>query len=214
MTEVNQADLFTGRAPVDEDLTPAQRMKLIRRRFGRCRTQTEDGRCTAWTTSDGQPMEITPERCLRCRGMTNAYFGDPGKPGAGLRGGEGSHRRAELDKLYPAEIEERIKGIQSGAGWPEASRRGLDWHYEKHREDLELSTSDEWSLDQYQAESLRVIREADRVMTYHKPGTTDTVRWGFYESASGLYAAVDGQSGAIATMFGSEYLDTSAYVEV
>lgn len=32
MTEVNQADLFPGRAPVDEDLTPAQRMKMIRRR--------------------------------------------------------------------------------------------------------------------------------------------------------------------------------------
>lgn len=47
MTEINQADLFTGRAPVDEGLTPAQRMKLVRRRFGRCRTQTEDGRCTA-----------------------------------------------------------------------------------------------------------------------------------------------------------------------
>jgi hypothetical protein len=31
MTEVNQADLFTGRAPVDEDLTPAQRMRMIRR---------------------------------------------------------------------------------------------------------------------------------------------------------------------------------------
>jgi hypothetical protein len=66
MTELNQADLFTGRAPVDGDLTPVQRMKMIRRRFGRCKTQTEDGRCIAWTTSDGQPMKITPERCLRC----------------------------------------------------------------------------------------------------------------------------------------------------
>lgn len=151
---------------------------------------------------------------LRCRGMTNAYFGDPGKRDSAGRGGEDSRRRAELDKLYPAEIEERIKGIQSGAGWPESSRRGLDWHYEKHREDLELSTGEEWSLDRYRDESLRVIREADRVMTYHKPGAPDIVRWGFYESESGLYAAVDGQSGAIATMFGAEYLDTSAYVEV
>ena len=151
---------------------------------------------------------------LRCRGMTNAYFGDPGKPGECLRGGGDSRRRAELERLYPAEIEERIRGIQSGAGWPESSRRGLDWHYEKHREDLELSTGEEWSLDQYQAESLRVIREADRVMTYHKPGATDIVRWGFYESETNLYAVVDGQSGAITTMFDPEHLDKSAYVEV
>ena len=151
---------------------------------------------------------------LRCRGMTNAYFGDPGKPGVGLHGGEDSRRRAELEKLYPAEIEERIRGIQSGADWPESSRRGLDWHYEKHREDLELSAGDEWSLDQYQAESLRVVREADRVMTYHKPGTTDTVRWGFYESASGLYAAVDGQTGYIATCYRPEEMKFDDAVEV
>ena len=151
---------------------------------------------------------------LRCRGMTKAYLGDPGKPGEGLRGGGDSRRRAELERLYPAEIEERIRGIQSGADWPESSRRGLDWHYEKHREDLELSTGEEWSLDQYQAESLRVIREADRVMTYHKPGATDIVRWGFYESETNLYAVVDGQSGAITTMFDPKHLDKSAYVEV
>jgi hypothetical protein len=66
MTEINQADLFTGRAPVDEDLTPAQRMRMIRRRFGRCKSQTEDGRCTAWLTSTKEPAKITPERCLRC----------------------------------------------------------------------------------------------------------------------------------------------------
>lgn len=65
MTEVNQADLFTGRAPVDEDLTPAQRMRMIRRRFGRCKSQTEDGRCTAWT-NNGRPMKTSPEHCLRC----------------------------------------------------------------------------------------------------------------------------------------------------
>jgi hypothetical protein len=32
MTEANQADLFPGRAPVDEGLTPARRMRMIRRR--------------------------------------------------------------------------------------------------------------------------------------------------------------------------------------
>lgn len=62
--------------------------------------------------------------------------------------------------------------------------------------------------------SSRVIREADQVMTYHKPGAPDIVRWGFYETETNLYAVVDGQTGAIATMFDSRHLDKSEYVEV
>jgi len=124
--------------------------------------------------------------------------------GAGLRGGGDSRRRAELEKLYPAEIEERIRGIQSGAGWAEGQ---LEAHYENHSNGYA-------SFDDYKASVEKTLQSPDRVITryYRDRRGTEHCQWAFYNAEEDTLVHVYQASGRIGTAYRSRAWRSEDYM--
>ena len=135
-----------------------------------------------------QQGKALPLYHAHCRGMVNAFQGDPGKPGTGLRGGEGTRRRSELDKLLPAELQARMNATRANAVWlPE------NWanHVEERFQRGQIQSPEQFELGVQAA-----LENTERAFTYYY-GSDAHPTWAFY--GGGWVVRISQKNGLIAT---------------